>query len=184
MTREIMLNIYEEIVKVRQLLEITVKEKLVSELEKSLTTTERKMIWALSDGFTDTKTISEKVGVSQRTVQITIKDLQDRDLIIVRKRGYPKRKFDYVLSSGALSFKMDNHEEYIGKMLGKMMEISLKGVAVNFLSSYVDYQLEKNFHFSPEKAFSLAKNLTKYVSIRHDYPLYEFTLYLYRKPTK
>jgi hypothetical protein len=63
-----------------------------------------------------------------------------------------------------------------------MMAMSSKGVAVNFLSSYVDYELDRNFHFAPEKAFSLAKKLTRFVTLRHDYPLYEFTLYLYHTP--
>lgn len=92
-----------------------------------------------------------------------------------------ERKFDYVLASGALSFKMADHELYVEKMLVKMMELSRKGIAVNFLSSYVDYQLDKNFHFSPEAAFSTAKKITKYVALRSDYPLYEFTLYLYHQ---
>ena len=45
---------------------------------------------------------------------------------------------DYVLSSGALSFKVQSHEDYVQKMLEAMMSISTRGVAVNFLSSYVD----------------------------------------------
>lgn len=98
MPEKALMSIYEEIVKIRQLLEMTVKDALKKELEKVLTTKERKMVWALSDGFTDTKTIAKEVGISQRAVQITIKDLQNVDLLVVEKRGFPKRKFDYVPS--------------------------------------------------------------------------------------
>jgi biotin operon repressor len=98
MSQEILMNIYDEIVKLRQLFEMTVKDKLEKELEKILTTTERKMVWALSDGFTDTKKIAKKVGISRRAVQLTIKDLQTADLVVVERRGYPKRKFDHVPS--------------------------------------------------------------------------------------
>ncbi len=98
MSQEILVNIYDEIVKLRQLLEMTVKDKLEKELEKILTTKERKMVWALSDGFTDTKTIAKKAGISQRAVQRTAKDLQNADLIVIERRGYPKRKFDHVPS--------------------------------------------------------------------------------------
>lgn len=94
------------------------------------------------------------------------------------------KKHDYVFSSGTLSFKVRNHEKYVGRMLEAMVAMSKKGVAVNFLSSYVDYRLSKNFHFSPEKAFRMGRELTPYVTIRHDYPLYEFTLYLYRGPNE
>jgi len=98
MSEKVLLGLYDEIVKIRQLMEMTVKDTLEKELEKILTTKERKMVWALSDGFTDTNTIAEKVGISQRAVQIVVKDLQNADLLIVVRRGFPKRKFDYVPS--------------------------------------------------------------------------------------
>lgn len=114
-------------------------------------------------------------------------------LILEAKKQYPdvkfkvddilehkvSEKYDYVLSSGALTYKTENHEMFIENMLKAMVNMANKGVAVNFLSSYVDYKLEKNFHFSPEAAFSMAKKIVKNVVIRHDYPLYEFTLYMY-----
>lgn len=109
MSKEMFLSIYEELVKIRQLLEMTVKDKLEKELEKILTTKERKMVWALSDGFTDTKTMASKVGISQRAVQRTAKELQIADLIIVERRGYPKRKFDHVPSEWVL--KITNGDE-------------------------------------------------------------------------
>lgn len=87
--------------------------------------------------------------------------------------------YDYILSSGALSYKTAGHESYVKEMLALMMKMSRKGVAVNFLSSHADYELEKNFHFSPETALTIGKQLAPYVTIRHDYPLYEFTMYMY-----
>lgn len=101
-----------------------------------------------------------------------------RDILLM----LPEKKFDYVLSSGALSFKISNHENYVRRMIAAIFSMALKGIAVNFLSSCVDYKLKKNFHLSPEKAFRMGRELTPYVTIRHDYPLYEFTLYLYHSP--
>jgi len=98
MSEKILVGLYDEIVKIRQLLEMIAKENLEKELENILTTRERKMVWASSDGFTDTKTIAERAGVSQRAVQITLKDLQDAGLLTVEKRGFPKRRFDYIVS--------------------------------------------------------------------------------------
>jgi DNA-binding HxlR family transcriptional regulator len=96
MSQEMLMNIYNEIVKVRQLLEMTVKDKIEKELEKILTTKERKIVWALSDGFTDTKAIAKTAGISQRSVQRTVKELQVADFLVVERRGYPRRKFNYV----------------------------------------------------------------------------------------
>lgn len=96
MSEKTLMSLYEEIVKIRQLLEITVKDNIKKELERILTTKKRKMVWALSDGFTDTQTIAEQAGISQRAVQITVRDLQNADFLVLERRGFPKRKFDYV----------------------------------------------------------------------------------------
>jgi len=96
MAEKALMNVYDEIVKIRQLLEISLKEDLLKELEKVLTTKERKNVWALCNGATDTKTIAEKTGFSLRSVQVTVKELQEADLMVVERRGFPKRRFDYV----------------------------------------------------------------------------------------
>ena len=96
MSEKMLMSLYDEIVKIRQLLEMTLKDDLKKELERVLTTKERKMVWALSDGFTDTRTIARKAGISRRAVQITVRELQEAELLVVERRGFPKRKFDYV----------------------------------------------------------------------------------------
>lgn len=101
MSEKMLINLYEEIVKIRQLLEIALKDNLKKELERILTTNERKMVWALSDGFTDTSTIARRTGISARAVQITVKELLDAELLVVEKRGFPRRQFDYVPSKWA-----------------------------------------------------------------------------------
>lgn len=96
MAEKAIINVYDEIVKIRQLLEISLKDDLLKELEKVLTTKERRIVWALCDGVTDTKTIAERTGLSIRSVQVTVKELQEADLMVVERRGFPKRRFDYV----------------------------------------------------------------------------------------
>lgn len=96
MSEKMMMSVYEEVLKIRQLLEITFRKELQEELERILTTEERKMVWALSDGFSDTKSIGEKAGISQRAVQAIAKDLQEAGFLVVERRGFPKRRFDYV----------------------------------------------------------------------------------------
>ncbi|WP_312432436.1 class I SAM-dependent methyltransferase [Achromobacter sp.] len=91
------------------------------------------------------------------------------------------QEHDYFLSSGALSFKRQDNMAHATRMIEKMFSLCRKGVAVNFLSTYVNHQHPRNFHYSPEDVFRLARGLTKWVKIRHDYPLWEFTLYLYKE---
>ncbi|RLG90230.1 MAG: hypothetical protein DRO36_06455 [Candidatus Hecatellales archaeon] len=88
----------DEISKIRQLLEILTRNALKEELEKIATTDERKRIWALCNGLRSTEEIAKKVGVTSRTVQRFVKELRKADLVTIEKRGYPKRRFDYIPS--------------------------------------------------------------------------------------
>ncbi len=83
---------------------------------------------------------------------------------------------DIAVLSGALSFKTDNIEIYAMSTMKKMFELSREAISLNFLSKYVDFELEKNQHYHPETVFSQAKSITKNVALYHDYPLFEFTV--------
>ena len=84
--------------------------------------------------------------------------------------------FDLVFLSGTLSFRTANNIGVAKTMMKRMFGLCREVVAVNFLSTFVDYQLEKNFHYDPAEMFAYAKSLTPWVALYHDYPLWEFTL--------
>lgn len=83
---------------------------------------------------------------------------------------------DISVLSGALSLKTTGIEEYACETMKRMFELSKEAACLNFLSKYVDFETEKNQHYSPEIIFSTAKEFSKRVIIYHDYPLYEFTI--------
>jgi ubiquinone/menaquinone biosynthesis C-methylase UbiE len=85
---------------------------------------------------------------------------------------------DISVLSGALSFKTTGIEKYAYETMKRMFELSKEVACLNFLSKYVDFETEKNQHYSPEIMFSKAKEFSKRVVIYHDYPLYEFTIQL------
>jgi len=85
---------------------------------------------------------------------------------------------DIAVLSGALSYRSAGMEEYAYATMRRMYEVARIGACLNFLSKYVDYELEKNQHYQPEVVFSRAKTITPRVNIFHDYPLYEFTVQL------
>jgi predicted transcriptional regulator len=91
-------RIYDELIKIRELLERLARRELREDLESVATTNERRRIWALCNGLNSTSEISSRVGVSQRAVQIFVNELQAKDLITMERRGYPKRKYDYIPS--------------------------------------------------------------------------------------
>ena len=85
-------------------------------------------------------------------------------------------QIDISVLSGALTYKMEDNIGYAKEVLKKMFDSSEVAAAANFMSSYVDFKNEKNFHYSPEDIFSYGKSLTSKVNLFHDYPLYEFTI--------
>lgn len=91
-------------------------------------------------------------------------------------------EFDLIVSSGALSFRTSDNMSTMRALLQNAWAKTKGTLSVNFLSSYVDFQLEKNFHYRPEEIFSFSKTLSPWVALHHDYPLYEFTIQILRRP--
>ena len=93
------------------------------------------------------------------------------------------RTFDWVFSSGALTSKTAEVDSYkhVKSMLSIMFNLCEKGVSVNFVSPYVDYQSKINFHPNMSRIIEIIAGLTGRFSLRHDYMPYEFTVYLYRE---
>ena len=68
-------------------------------------------------------------------------------------------------------------------MLRLAWDMSKSVVCANFMSSYVDYELDKNFHFDPSDTLRFVKSLSRFVSLYHDYDLWEFTVQIHHRPT-
>jgi len=98
----------------------------------------------------------------------------------IQGEGIP-REFDYIVSSQAFNSRLQHEENF--EMVKDILRCSLskarKAVACDFLSSYVDYHEDHLYYYSPEEMLRYCKTLTKRVQLRHDYPLFEFTVYLY-----
>lgn len=95
----------------------------------------------------------------------------------------PKGSWDYVVGSGIFNVKMNFSEndwkQYIHHTLEKFNNISTKGFAFNALSLYSDADKRRSdlFYADPLYYFDFCKkNYSRYVTLLHDYPLYEFTL--------
>jgi SAM-dependent methyltransferase len=87
---------------------------------------------------------------------------------------------DISILSGALSFKFPEVLEYAQETLNKMFLLSNEVVSMNFLTKYVDFELEKNQHYQPEILLSWAMRVSKKTILFHDYPLHEFTIQIYK----
>ena len=86
------------------------------------------------------------------------------------------KKVDVCILSGALSYKFGGALENAEKTMAAMFDLAREGIALNFLSTKVDFELEKNQHYDPEEVLGWAHKLSKNVTLYEDYPLYEFTV--------
>lgn len=105
-------------------------------------------------------------------------DLHIRDL---QENPFQESSFDYVVCSQVFNLRLEEgkNDALVKDMLRLMFKIARRGVAIDLLTSYVDFQQDELYYYRPEEIFSYAKQLTRRVTLRHDYPLFEFCLYLY-----
>lgn len=94
----------------------------------------------------------------------------------------PGKDFDYIVCSQVYNNKLNYSDNYqvIGDVLSRCYNLFNKGMAMDFVTSYVDYKQDHLFYYEPAKVLDLCKKLTKRVTLRHDYPLFEFMIYLYK----
>lgn len=93
------------------------------------------------------------------------------------------KKVDYVIASGIFNVKFntsnENWKSYMLDSLNKMNDLSVKGFSFNVLTKYSDKEFMKEnlYYADPLLIFDYCKqHFSKYVALKHDYPLYEFTI--------
>jgi len=97
------------------------------------------------------------------------------------------RRFDYVICNGILTQKLDvpgtTMDQFAGRLIRRMFEMCNIGVALNVMTTKVNFFSNNLYYRNPAELFSWClSEITPHLKIDHAYPLYEYTLYLYRKP--
>lgn len=90
---------------------------------------------------------------------------------------------DYSFVSGTFNVRLDASEtewhDYMEKTLYHLAQHSRRGFAFNVLTSYVDWKEDHLYYADPAIYFDFCKrNISRYVTLIHDYPLYEWTMYV------
>jgi hypothetical protein len=107
--------------------------------------------------------------------------LYNRNLLTVTNERY-----DYTLLSGTLNLvnKIDKKawKKYSYDLIRKMFTISSKAMAFNFLTTYNTFNEDDLMYFNPcEMLDYCITKLSRFVSIDHNYPLYEATITVFKK---
>jgi SAM-dependent methyltransferase len=96
--------------------------------------------------------------------------------------------FDYVLMNGLFNYKGRASQQemwaYVQAMLRRAGAIARVGFAFNVMSKYVDWERDDLFHLPLDTAAAfVATHVSREFVIRHDYGLFEYTVYVYGTAT-
>ena len=90
--------------------------------------------------------------------------------------------YDYVLASGAFSYKVPKPMHYLRECIVEMQKLSKKGIAFNLLSEQAPSELkvQSRFHYyNPVEVLALCLEFTPYVELKHHYLQNDFTVFLH-----
>jgi len=94
---------------------------------------------------------------------------------------------DFAVASGVFNVKQDADNDswraYIWETLADLAALGTRGFAFNALTSYSDEDKRRPdlYYADPLEAFDRCKRtFSRFVTLLHDYPLYEFTIIVRR----
>ena len=95
-------------------------------------------------------------------------------------------KYDIVVFSGGLylpgNIEHNEWRKFVFDIINKMWDMSRIGISFNLLTTYSTYKNDNLFYIDPKEMFDYClTNFSRFVSINHSYPLYEWTINVLRK---
>lgn len=127
--------------------------------------------------------ISEKMVAAARERN---PELDVRRLDLLADGGIPPESYDFVVACGVFTEHFEipfgEFEEFVRRLVARMFEVCRVSAAFNLLTDQVDFRVDRLHYANPVAYLEWARTLTRFVTLRHDYPAYFFTLQLYRQP--
>lgn len=95
---------------------------------------------------------------------------------------HQQERHDFVVASQVFNNRYAENSNWnlLETALKAMYDICNIGVAIDCLTTQVDFEEPHLYYYDPGQLLKLGISLTRRAVLRHDYPLYEQTLYLYR----
>lgn len=95
------------------------------------------------------------------------------------------KKFDYVVCNGILTQKLGipvpEMDDFLRQLVTKMFKQCRVGAAFNLMTTHVNFTAPNLYYKNPLEIVDWCMNeLTKKIRLDHSYPLFEFTVYLYK----
>ena len=97
-----------------------------------------------------------------------------------------KGRYDYVVCNGVLTQKLGakirDMDGFLKEVVAKMFELCRVGVAFNVMTTHVNYMVPNLYYRNPVELLAWCMSeLTSRVRLDHAYPMFEYTVYLYRE---
>jgi SAM-dependent methyltransferase len=97
-------------------------------------------------------------------------------------------QYDYVVCNGILTQKLDvpaaEMDGFAARLIRRMFSLCRTGIGFNVMTTKVNYFANNLYYRNPAEMFAWClTEFTRHIRIDHAYPLYEYTMYLYRTPT-
>lgn len=95
--------------------------------------------------------------------------------------------FDYVVCNGILTQKLNvpalQMDVFAAQLIRRMFTLCRVGIAFNVMTTKVNYFSNNLYYRNPAELLAWClSEMTQFVKLDHAYPLFEYTLYLYRQP--
>jgi SAM-dependent methyltransferase len=97
-----------------------------------------------------------------------------------------ERRFDYVVCNGILTQKLEVSfkamDRYLQILVTQMFDLCRIGVAFNVMTTHVNFMAPNLYYRNPTELLGWCMSaLTPRIRIDHAYPMFEYTVYLYRE---
>jgi|GEM_PF-70273 len=97
----------------------------------------------------------------------------------------PAKPFDYVVCNGILTQKLSTSildmDLFAHALVKKLFELCKIGIAFNVMTTKVNFTVNNLYYRNPIELFAYCLNeISRKIKIDHSYPLYEYTLYIYK----
>jgi hypothetical protein len=106
---------------------------------------------------------------------------EQRDIL----RDLPAATYDVVLCSGLFHVRLEHSDAdfalFVRESVRRMYAMCRIAIAFNLMSDQVDFRSPRLFYADAGAMLDFCRReLSRFVVLRHDYPLYEHTIYVYR----
>lgn len=129
------------------------------------------------------------LDVSRQAIELCRKKFSEHDFLyldVMAPDAPELPQFDYIVMNGILTYKgqlsQDEMFDYGKTLLRKLFPHARIGLAFNIMSKQVDWEREDLMHMPVDPLLDfLSREISRHVVVRHDYGLYEYTVYVYRE---